>query len=424
MPAAKESAKESISGSPSHHQDGFDSPVVIPVDHGETVSLMEPLLLPTASKVRGRLADRAVSIIEKSAGFERSLPREIVQVVSDLVRAMNCYYSNLIEGHNTHPIDIEKALGKDFSEDPYQRDLQEEAKAHIDVQAWIDTRDTLVSPVSTEFLQSVHRRFCEALPPSLLTVPSPDGADAVTVIPGAFRDHFAKVGRHVAISPGAVPRFSKRFETVFGGLDRFESVLTLAASHHRFLWIHPFSDGNGRTARLMSHAILKNVGNSAGLWSISRGLARNVAAYKAHLAACDSGRRTDLDGRGTLSLEALEAFSEFFLDICLDQIDFMESLIQPDTLRKRILAWCEAETAAGRLDGQAAPIMQAILFRGSLSRDEAAQIIGRSHRTTRRITSHLQALGALSSDNKHAPLRLGMPVSLAEKWLPGLFPAL
>jgi hypothetical protein len=47
---------------------------------------------------------------------------------------MNCYYSNLIEGHRTHPIEIERALAQAFSIDPRQRELQLEAKAHIEVQ--------------------------------------------------------------------------------------------------------------------------------------------------------------------------------------------------------------------------------------------------------------------------------------------------
>ena len=51
---------------------------------------------------------------------------------------MNCYYSNLIEGHYTHPVDIERALKDEYSADPEKRDLQLEAKAHIKVQEWID----------------------------------------------------------------------------------------------------------------------------------------------------------------------------------------------------------------------------------------------------------------------------------------------
>jgi len=45
---------------------------------------------------------------------------------------MNCYYSNLIEGHETHPRDIDRALAKDYAKEPKKRSLQLEAVAHID----------------------------------------------------------------------------------------------------------------------------------------------------------------------------------------------------------------------------------------------------------------------------------------------------
>jgi Fic family protein len=63
-----------------------------------------------------------------------------------------------------------------------------------------------------------------------------------------------KVGDPISISPGAVPRFLQRFEQAFGRLGKTDAILSAAAAHHRLLWIHPFLDGNGRVARLMSHA--------------------------------------------------------------------------------------------------------------------------------------------------------------------------
>lgn len=58
--------------------------------------------------------------------------------VAELVPSMNCYYSNRIEGHNTHPRDIDRAPAADYSTDPCRRDLQLEARAHIEVQRMID----------------------------------------------------------------------------------------------------------------------------------------------------------------------------------------------------------------------------------------------------------------------------------------------
>src|ERR1700736_6740279 len=107
-------------------------------DRQETISLMEPLLIGESSRPRGAPPDLAVELAAKSSGFRRSLPEGVLTALADLVRAMNCYYSNLIEGHDTHPVDIERALKSDYSADPRKRDLQLEAKAHITVQRWID----------------------------------------------------------------------------------------------------------------------------------------------------------------------------------------------------------------------------------------------------------------------------------------------
>ena len=51
---------------------------------------------------------------------------------------MNCYYSNLIEGHDTRPRDIERALRDDLDADEQRRNLQLEARAHIRIQQKID----------------------------------------------------------------------------------------------------------------------------------------------------------------------------------------------------------------------------------------------------------------------------------------------
>src|SRR3984893_16916853 len=109
-----------------------------PADRGERISAMEPLLIGEGSRHRGPLTDLALDLVQKSAGFRRSLPPSLLTSLADLVRAMNCYYSNLIEGHDTHPVDIERALKNDYSQDTRKRDLQLEAKAHISVQKWID----------------------------------------------------------------------------------------------------------------------------------------------------------------------------------------------------------------------------------------------------------------------------------------------
>jgi Fic family protein len=176
--------------------------------------------------------------------------------LADLVRAMNCYYSNLIEGHDTHPIDIERALKNDYSQDQKKRNLQLEAKAHISVQRWIDS-GALDREATTEAACEMHKRFSELLPDELLWAENKETGEIFRVEPGRLRERDVKIGRYVPVSPGAVPRFMRRFEEVFAGLGKAEAILASAAMHHRFLWIHPFVDGNGRVARLASHALLR-----------------------------------------------------------------------------------------------------------------------------------------------------------------------
>ena len=107
-------------------------------DEDESIGLMEPLLISESGGRRGPLADLALEVAQASARLRASLPAGVDHALAGLVRAMNCYYSNLIEGHDTHPIDIERALKADFSDDAEKRDLQLEARAHITTQEWID----------------------------------------------------------------------------------------------------------------------------------------------------------------------------------------------------------------------------------------------------------------------------------------------
>ena len=391
-------------------------------DRDEPTALMEPLLLGEAAARRAGLPDLALELGQRSAGFHRSLPASLLMSLADLVRTMNCYYSNLIEGHATHPVDIELALKGDYSQDARKRDLQFEARAHITVQQWIDAGGLDDHVVSESSIREIHRRFCQLLPAELLWVEDPVTGEKAELIPGALRTRDVKVGQHVAISPGAVPRFLSRFQEVYGGLGTADTVIAAAAAHHRLLWIHPFLDGNGRVARLLSHAMLLATLRTGAVWSIARGLARSIEAYKGHLAACDQTRRNDLDGRGPLSEEALLAFTDFFLKTCIDQVAFMESLIQPEALRARILTWAEEEIRLNHLPPKSGDVLQAVLYRGELPRAETPGIVGAGERHARRIVSVLLERGVLVSESTRAPLRLALPAALASRWMPGLFP--
>lgn len=391
-------------------------------DRGETIDQMQPMKIGEGSPSLPDIRDLALDLASKAAAFRSSLPAGIQTSLALLVRVVNCYYSNLIEGHDTHPIDIERALNNDFNADPEQRNLQLEAKAHIAVQEWIDAGGLAGRAHTAAGLAEIHARFCELLPDALLCVEMPGTGERVRVEPGQLRTRDVQVGRHVAISPGAIPRFLEHFEWSYGRLGRSDAIAAVAAAHHRFAWINPFLDGNGRVARLMSHAMLLDSLDTGGVWSVARGLGRTSESYKQHLAACDLPRRNDLDGRGALGEEELASFTRYFLQTCIDQVDFMAGLVEPTRLRTRMHQWIGEEAALGNLPAKAGSIMDAVLYRGELPRGELEAVVGTGDRQARRIAATLLDLGVLVSETSRAPLRLAFPASLASRWMPGLFP--
>ena len=156
----------------------------------ETIDLMEPML---PSEGNRELEDLVVSLIQATSSLKAILRPRMTETLGNLVRNMNCYYSNLIEGHNTTPRDIERALVEDFSSNPAKRDLQLEAKAHIEVQKLIDLNKNQ-DFVSIDFIQLLHREFCSRLPDSLLWIG--EESNKKQVIPGEFRTGRVIVGEH------------------------------------------------------------------------------------------------------------------------------------------------------------------------------------------------------------------------------------
>jgi len=371
------------------------------------------------------LENLAFDLAREASDLSAQLHPVVRLSVAELVRSMNCYYSNLIEGHNTHPRDIDRALAGDYSADPDKRDLQLEARAHIEVQRMIDARtDFPKPPASRAFIEWTHREFCARLPESLLVVENPDTRECLRVVPGELRKRGVAVGRHVPPPAQDLSAFMDRFEQAYASerLTKPRQAIAAAAAHHRLLWIHPFLDGNGRVTRLMSHAMLLDLGVGSALWSISRGLARRSTEYKRLLTAADDPRKGDLDGRGALSQGALIDFCAFFLGCCLDQIRYMRELLEPSELLRRIDLYVRDEEDAERLPKRSFALLREALLSGDLERGKVPRLIDVSERTARRVISALVEKKMLVSESHKAPLRLGFPIDVVERWFPRLYP--
>jgi Fic family protein len=91
---------------------------------------MTPLLPEEADE----LQDLALEVLQKSAALGNRQHPVTLDALRDLLRIINSYYSNLIEGHNTHPHDIVRAMLQEYDSEPAKRNLQMESVAHITVQ--------------------------------------------------------------------------------------------------------------------------------------------------------------------------------------------------------------------------------------------------------------------------------------------------
>ena len=389
----------------------------------ENVSRIEPSHL---EQLPAAIADRAVQLAVKATQLGKMLPAHAAFDLAGLVRIMNCYYSNLIEGHNTRPRDIERALQQQFDAD--RRDLQLEALAHVRVQAEIDRlaeENRLPDPASADFIRWIHQEFYRDAPQSLLQVKHPAGS--FLMVPGEFRSepsHDVVVGRHHPPSSDRVGDFMSYFETKCSLKSKgsAEALTTIAIAHHRFNYIHPFPDGNGRVSRLMSHAMALQAGIGAhGLWSVSRGLARGLARpseYKEMMDRADTPRQGALDGRGNLSLKALHQFVEWFLDVAIDQVGFMTSLLDFEGLRARLRTYVLRDLG---LREACADLVDALCQRGELTRGDAALAMGLKPRTASVAIRQLIDAGLVVSSSEKGKLRLHFGAASADVLFPRLF---
>ena len=392
----------------------------------ESPSRLEPTRLERVPEVT---SDLVAEVVAATTRLGQKLHPRTAASLADVVRVMNTYYSNLIEGHNTRPREIERALAGDLDVDPGRRNLQVEAAAHITVQATIDAMAAagrLPEPASESFLRQLHRDFYRDAPAEMLTMRS--GDRRLTIVAGEWRsapEHDNAVGRHIPPSSAHVSEFMAYFAARyrFAPLGTASRILAIPAAHHRLNFIHPFVDGNGRVSRLMSHAMAHAAGIGAhGLWSISRGLARGIASrteYKSRMDATDAPRSGDLDGRGNLSLAALEAFTEWFLRVSLDQLQFMSGLFDLNTLATRLERLVAQREA---LKPESTAILTEVLVRGAVDRGEAPRITGLPERSARRVLTDLQEHGLLSSDTPKSAVSLRFPAADLDVLFPKLFP--
>ena len=398
------------------------------------ISIMDlaPFIPSDKTLERLCLPDKAIALIAQSAKLTGQLAPLTLARLELHMAAINSYYSNLIEGNSTRPHEIRAAQRGNYSGDPAKRDLQQESLAHMQVQEWLIAQkpdlDTLFSP---EFICRLHQAFYQGVPESLWLIKNEQGNVVDKVEPGKWRERAVIIGQHIPPDAGDLAQLMTRFCETYNPkkFSGDKKIIAIMAAHHRFSWIHPFIDGNGRVGRLLTDAALKAVGlESYGAWCLSRGLARSPAQYKALLANADAPRQGDYDGKGALTEKGLAGVCEYLLDQALDQVGYISELLDLPKMRQRIETYVVArndDRVAGisaPLKSTAALILNTAFQQGEIDRALALELCGMPDRSARRLLSQLKSEGLLSETSSKSALRWEIPEHADMWFFPNLTP--
>jgi len=378
------------------------------------------------SKTNPELNQLVVDVIRSSAALGRGIHPLVLEEIAQFMTKVNSYYTNAMEGNPTRLRDIEAALHKHLSKEKSVRDFQLEHVAHVRVQEEMMRRlrnEPGLRICSRGFLCWLHEQFYLRLPPDMRFAKTMGGR-LVPVEPGRLRGGGITVGAHDAPEKeGDIVSHLDKLEEFLSPEELVgpDKVLGMASSHHRFLWIHPFPDGNGRVARLLTTAFGVRIGVGENLlWTVARAFASRRREYDDHLAGADQPRKNDWDGRGPLSEEGLTRFCAFFLTCCLDQILFMNQMLKLEDLERRYMGFVGGLSNEKRVSKAGRKVMERLFARGNIARSEIISVCGVKRRRATQIIRELLDGKLVRSETPYGDLKLNLSVDMAAVLFPGL----
>lgn len=225
-----------------------------------------------------------------------------------------------IEGNNTTIAEyIETKLTETKKVPPSIKEIQNIEKAMAFIEQNVND-----CPINRAFLSEMHKMIVDGL------LPPPEGEGDAT--PGEYRKRNLKINKSSHIPPDWL-NVDDYMNELIDFVNREESpkydLLKAAIAHHRFVWIHPYGNGNGRTVRLFTYAMLIKTGFNVNVGRIINPTAvfcSNRNDYYQFLSEADKG--TD---------EGIMAWVEYVLKGLKDEIEKIDKLSDYTFLRKEIL---------------------------------------------------------------------------------------
>ncbi|HNX01773.1 MAG TPA: Fic family protein [Candidatus Cloacimonadota bacterium] len=177
-------------------------------------------------------------------------------------------------------------------------------------------------PINRAFISEMHKMIVDGL--------SPDEEGDATA--GEYRKHNVKIAKSSHLPPDWI-KVEDYMNELIEFINREDSpkydLLKVAIAHHRFVWIHPFGNGNGRTVRLFTYAMMIRLGfnvNNGRILNPTAVFCSNRNTYYQKLSEADAG--TD---HGILS------WCGYVLEGLKDEIEKIDKLLDYEFLTSEIL---------------------------------------------------------------------------------------
>ena len=253
----------------------------------------------------------------KNRPLKNTTSESIFLQLKSLLHAVEAVTSARIEGnHTTIASYIEKR-----DDDSHKNDEQIiEISNLIDGLDFID-KYVMEEPISADFIKELHRIVVGDL--------THEGDKRA----GAWRDEPRYIAntKHQPPEPYDVPDLMRELINYINSNEGEQyDLLKIAIANHRFVWIHPFGNGNGRTDRLMTYALLCKKGyiapNKMRLFNPTAIFAGDRNKYYDMLALADDYKD-----------EHILEWCEYFLSGVRDEIKKSESLADAEFVNKKIL---------------------------------------------------------------------------------------
>ncbi|MEK7571885.1 MAG: Fic family protein [Patescibacteria group bacterium] len=247
-----------------------------------------------------------------------STPPRIFFQLKSIFHTLESIGSARIEGNHTTIAEfIETKLEKHKSKDEKINEIQ-------NIEAAMDFIDNSIdaTPINDAFIRELHKRVVGGLSPH----------EEGDTHPGEYRKGNIKIAgtQHVPPESLQVIDYMQELNGFINNDDPHKyDLLKIALAHHRFVWIHPFGNGNGRTVRLLTYAQLIKSGFNVHVGRIINPTAifcSDREKYYSYLSKADAG-----DSTGLLN------WSEYVLSGLKQEIEKIDHLLDYSYLSEKIL---------------------------------------------------------------------------------------